>query len=103
MMTFRGMKIMVDHTGIATRPPAMTLAPQGIGPGMVYVSDAVRNMMDTWMLERFGRKHVVLEVDGVLVMHPDDIAKLRLANGKDPYATECYAVPNPNSLIGERP
>ncbi|RFP19163.1 hypothetical protein [Duganella sp. BJB475] len=103
MMTFAGMKIMVDHTGIATRPPSMMLAPQGIGPGMVYVSDAVRNMMDTWMLERFGRKHVVLKVDGMLVMHPDDIAKLRLANGIEPYPAPNSGVSGQNHAWGARP
>lgn len=34
--------------------PMMQLAPQGIGPGMVYVSARVRAMMDAWMLDRFG-------------------------------------------------
>jgi len=83
---FMGMPIVVDHIGAATRPPRMQLAPQGIGPGKVYVSDEVRRMMDAWMLDFFGCKHVALELNGTIVMHPDDIAKLSCANGKDPYA-----------------
>ena len=86
MTTLMGMKIIEDAAGISTRPPKMTLAPQGIGPGMVYVSEGVRNMMNAWMLERFGYKRVVLKIDGALVMHPDDIAQLRAAYGKVPYA-----------------
>ena len=40
------------------------LAPQGIGPGKVYVSDKVREMMNDWMLERFGVIEGVLQVNG---------------------------------------
>jgi len=34
--------------------PHMQLAPQGIGPGMVYVSDKIRAEMNEWMREFFG-------------------------------------------------
>lgn len=46
--------------------PIMELAPQGIGPGKVYVSAAVREMMDDWMLERFGVYEGLTERNGVV-------------------------------------
>lgn len=49
-----------------TEAQRMKLAPQGIGPGMVYVTDAVRKMMDEWMLERFGTVDGLMERDGVV-------------------------------------
>lgn len=45
--------------------PLMQLAPQGIGPGMVYVSASVRAMMNAWMAERFGMVDGLIEPDGV--------------------------------------
>lgn len=36
--------------------PRMQLAPQGIGPGMVFVSDEVRAETNAWMLAFFGKE-----------------------------------------------
>jgi hypothetical protein len=40
----------------------MRLAPQGIGPGKVYVSDEFRKEMDAWMRDFFG-VHEDIRVD----------------------------------------
>lgn len=72
--TFQGLPVHINDTFCQGRINRIErIAPQGIGPGMVYISDETRAMMDKWAREFFGAE-------------PD----------------KCYCVDSPGILGGKR-
>lgn len=55
MHTFQGIPVHINDVFCRGRINRIErIAPQGIGPGMVYISDETRAMMDKWAREFFG-------------------------------------------------